>query len=118
MATSSKTDKQSAPAPTATRGGGARATIVRGAVGALAGGAAIGAATRATRGRERRRVVLGIPIPRELRPRDFDAMKLAKSIDVKDLARQIGNAAEQIEARSEDVRLLSAQAKRLSRKLT
>jgi hypothetical protein len=50
--------------------------------------------------------------------RNFDAKKLVKSVDVKDLAKQIGNAAEQIEARSEDVRMLSAQAKRLSRKLT
>jgi hypothetical protein len=68
-------------------------------------------------GRGRRPEVFGIPIPREL-GRNFDAKKLVKSVDVKDLAKQIGNAAEQIEARSEDVRMLSAQAKRLSRKLT
>jgi hypothetical protein len=71
--------------------------------------------------------VLGIPIPQELMPQNLDpkklpkpvdAKKLAKGVDVKAVVRRIGNAAEQIEARSEDVRMLSAQAKRLSRKLS
>lgn len=71
--------------------------------------------------------VLGIPIPDELNPQRFDAGKLAghvdvkrlaKNVDLKDVIRQIGNFAEQVEARSEDVRTLSAQAKRLSRRLT
>jgi hypothetical protein len=84
----------------------------------LAGSAAIGVASRAAIKHARRPRVLGVPIPRELRPGNLDPRKLAKSIDVKGLVRQIGDAAEQIEARSDDVRMLSAQAKRLSRKLT
>ena len=80
----------------------------------------------------RRPRVLGIAIPRELNNLDLkkltrnlekftsnlDPKKLTSSLDLKDLARQIGDAAEQVEARSEDVRMLSAQAKRLSRKLS
>lgn len=59
---------------------------------------------------------MGIPVPEELSPRHLE--KLARSIDLKDVSRQIGNAAEQIEARSDDLRALSGQAKRLSRKLS
>jgi hypothetical protein len=102
-----------------------RTRVAKGALGAIVGGAALGAASRMASRHARRPRVLGIPIPEELDPRNLHLKKLAKSIDLKtdrldlrDLARQIGNAAEQIEARSEDVRMLSAQAKRLSRKLT
>jgi hypothetical protein len=61
----------------------------------------------------------------DLVARNVDLKKVMKGIDAKTdridlrhLAQQIGDAAEQIEARSEDVRMLSAQAKRLSRKLS
>jgi hypothetical protein len=78
--------------------------------------------------------VLGIAVPRELMPSNLDAKKLARNLekvtsnlnpkkltsnlDLKDVVKQIGDAAEQVEARSEDLRLISAQAKRLSRKLS
>ena len=100
----------------------------------MAGGAALGAVSRVASRHARRPRVLGIPIPRELVPNNLDAKKLTRnlekltsnldpkkltsSLDLKDLVRQIGDAAEQVEARSEDVRMLSAQAKRLSRKLS
>ncbi|MGZ4168022.1 MAG: hypothetical protein ACXVR1_04270 [Solirubrobacteraceae bacterium] len=61
---------------------------------------------------------MGIPIPDELNPRHLDPKKLASNIDLKDVVRKLGNAAEQIEARSEEVRALSSQAKRLTRKLS
>jgi hypothetical protein len=110
-------------------------TIVRSAVGALVGGAAIGVAGRVAKSRSRPKL-LGIAIPNELNPQRLDASKLAKSldakkltshldvkslgkhVDVKDVIRHIGNFAEQVEAHSEDVRTLSAQAKRLSRRIT
>jgi hypothetical protein len=96
--------------------------IVKGALGALVGGAAVGGAARMASKHTRRPRVLGIPIPEELNPKNLhlnlDAKKLAKSIDVKHMLKQIGNAAEQIEARSEDVRTVSGQAKRLTRKLS
>lgn len=105
-----------------------RERIVKGALGAIIGGAAVGGAQRlATHSHHRRPRVLGISIPDELNPRhldpkklapNLDAKKLANSIDLKDVLRKIGDAAEHIEARSEDVRMLSGQAKRLTRKLS
>ena len=65
-----------------------------------------------------------MPVPRELDLRKLapkklvDPKKLGNSIDLKHVAKQIGDAAEAIEARSDDVRILSGQAKRLSRKLS
>jgi hypothetical protein len=47
-----------------------------------------------------------------------DTKKLSKNVDLKGVMRHIGNAAEQIETHSENVRMLSAQAKRLSRRLS
>jgi hypothetical protein len=47
-----------------------------------------------------------------------DTKKLSKNVDPKGVMRHIGNAAEQIETHSENVRMLSAQAKRLSRRLS
>jgi hypothetical protein len=81
--------------------------LVRGAVGAVVGGAALGAARLATHHSKRK--VLGITIPDELNPKD---------LDLKNVVRHIGNFAEQVEARSEEVRSLSAQAKRLSRRVS
>jgi hypothetical protein len=107
---------------------------VRSAVGAVVGGAALGVAGRLAN-RHSRPKVLGIPIPDELNPQRLDASKLAKTlnarklashvdvkglgknVDFKDVIRHIGNFAEQVEARSEDVRTLSGQAKRLSRRV-
>jgi hypothetical protein len=98
---------------------------VRGAVGAVVGGAALGVARLADR--RSRPKVLGIAIPDELNPQRLgagklashvDVKRLAKNVDFKDVIRQIGNLAEQVEARSEDVHMLSAQAKRLSRRIT
>jgi hypothetical protein len=121
-----------------------RSRIVKGALGAIVGGAAVGGAQRLA-SHHRRPRVLGIPIPDELNPRHLgakkltqaidpkklthaidpkklthtiDAKKLADNLDLKDMLRKIGDAAEQIEARSEDVRTLSGQAKRLTRKLS
>jgi hypothetical protein len=56
--------------------------------------------------------VLGIRIPDELNPQH-----IARDLDLKDVVRHIGNFAAQVEARSEEVRALSAQAKRLSRRV-
>jgi hypothetical protein len=89
-------------------------------VGAIVGGAIVGGAQRLA-SHSRRPRVLGITLPSELDPRHLDAKRLTNNInniDLKDLLRKIGDAAEQIEARSEDVRNLSHQAKRLTRKLT
>jgi hypothetical protein len=91
--------------------------IVRSAVGALVGGAAVGVAGRLANRRSKPKV-LGIAIPDELNPQRIDAKKLASQLDLKDVMRHIGNFAEQVEARSEDVRSLSARAKRLSRRMT
>jgi hypothetical protein len=93
-----------------------RDRIVKGALGAIVGGAAVGGAQRLV-SHQRRPRVLGIAIPTELKPH-LDPKKLANTVDLKDLLRKIGDAAEQIEARSEDVRTLSGQAKRLTRKLS
>jgi len=109
-----------------------RGTLARGAVGALVGGAALGVANRLATRRSRPKV-LGTRLPSGLDPRhasrlvrNLDARKLAphvdlghlgKDVDVKDVLRRIGDLAEQVESRSEDVRNLSAQAKRLTRRL-
>lgn len=99
--------------------------MVRGAVGAVVGGAAFGVAKLANQ-RQSRSKVLGLRIPNELKPQRLDPGKLvghvdvkrlAKDVDLKDIVRQIGNFAEQVEAHSEEVRTLSGQAKRLSRRI-
>jgi hypothetical protein len=104
-------------------------------VGAVIGGAAVGVAGHLVNRRSRPKV-LGIPIPNELNPKRLDVSKLTKGldanelashidvkklgkhIDLKDLARQIGDIAERVEVHSEDVRALSGQAKRLSRRIS
>jgi hypothetical protein len=94
---------------------------VKGALGAIVGGAAVGGAQKlASHSRRRPKGVMGITLPNELNPRHLhlDTKRLTNNIDLKDVLRKIGDAAEQIEARSEDVRNLSHQAKRLTRKLT
>jgi hypothetical protein len=107
---------------------------MRGAVGAAVGGAALAAGRLASR--DSRPKVLGVRIPKELNPQRLGAAKLVKGLDAKKLAghvdfrglakdvnlkdviRHIGNVAEQVEARSDDVRTLSGQAKRLSRRVS
>jgi hypothetical protein len=56
--------------------------------------------------------VLGIKLPRGVRNLN------AKSLNVKNLAKQIGDMAEQLEHTSEDVRNASATAKRASKSLS
>lgn len=103
-------------------------------MGAVVGGAALGVANKlANRSKPK---VLGIRIPDELNPSRFDAGKLTshvdvkrmaknvdvkrvtKNLDLKDVLKHIGDFAEQVEARSEDVRTLSGQAKRLTRRIS
>lgn len=110
--------------------------MVRGSIGALVGGAAYGASRLATNrpnasrmlstavrelrphGAEHRKFMPKNFDTRKLVPKGFDAKKVVDSLDLNELMRKIGDAAEQIEARSEDVRMISGQAKRLSRKLS
>jgi hypothetical protein len=75
----------------------------------LAGAAALGIAGRAAIKRTRRPRLLGVRLPRELTPGNFDLKRVAE---------QIGNIAERVEHASEDVRVASAQAKRVSKKLS
>jgi hypothetical protein len=79
-------------------------------VGVVVGGAADGVARLANR--HSRPKLLGIRIPDELNPQ-----RMAKDLDLEAVIRHVGNFAEHLEARSEEVRALSAQAKRLSRRL-
>ena len=83
--------------------------VAKGAVGALAGTAAIGLAGRAAIKRSRRPKVLGIKVPRGLQPNHLDVKKLAK---------QATKLADQLERTSEDVRVASQQAKRVTKKLS
>jgi hypothetical protein len=120
-----------------------RSTIMRSAVGAAVGGATIGVAGLLAKSRSKPKRT-GIRLPDELNLPRFDASKLtkgldakkltkgldakklashvdvkslAKNIDLKDLIRQVGDLAEQVEARSEEVHTLSGQAKRISRRI-
>jgi len=81
--------------------------VGRAALGAVAGGAAIGLAGRAAVKRVRKPRVLGIPLPRTMR-----------KLDMKNVAKQIGNVAEQLETTGDDVRKVSAQAKKMSKALS
>ena len=121
-----RSSRASSSASPSTNGGSnsdSRGAAVKGAI-AVAGSAALGAAASVLVKRSRRPRVLGVQIPRKLDLRRVapkkvvDPKKLASSIDLKHVIKQIGNAAEQIEARSDDVRILSGQAKRLSRQLS
>jgi hypothetical protein len=59
--------------------------------------------------KSRRPRVLGVPIPRGMSP---------GTIDLKKVAKQLGNVAEHVEKTSEDVHTASSQAKRLAKKLS
>jgi hypothetical protein len=80
------------------------ADAARGAVVAVAGAVVIALAVK--EGRKAR--VLGLRIPREFTPSGFDAKKVARRIE---------RVAAQLEKTSDDVRLASAQARRVSERL-
>ena len=88
----------------------------------LAGSVAVGAARQAASRRRHRTRVLGVAVPKELKPENLasaiDVKKLNGKVDFKDVLKRIGDVAEAIEARSDEVHTLSGQAKRLSRKLS
>jgi hypothetical protein len=81
-------------------------TVARAAAGAAVAGAGLAAAAAVKRARRPR--VLGVRVPRELSPRTLDLKKMAK---------RVGDIAERVERVSDDVRLASAQAKRATRKV-
>ncbi len=95
--------------------------VAAGALVGLAGSVAVGAATRAATRRSHRTRVLGVVIPKELTPANLvssiDVTKLSRKVSYRDVLKRIGDAAEVVEARSDEVRALSGQAKRLSRRL-
>jgi hypothetical protein len=110
VATSTKSNSTSAGTNASSNGGGGpdAGTIARGAIGVVAGAAALGLAAAAAVKHARQPRVLGIRVPRALTPGKFDLKRVAK---------QIGDIAERVEHTSEDVRVASAQAKRVSKKL-
>jgi hypothetical protein len=110
---SRKTNTSGARAPASrsnSQSNGSRvATVAKAAVGALAGSAAVGVAAYAAVKKARRPRVLGMPMPRTVSP---------GKIDLKKVAKQVGNVAERVEKTSEDVRTASAQAKRVAKNLS
>lgn len=85
----------------------------------VAGAAAAGVAGRtALRRRTQRPKVLGMSMPRQLNTGKMDPRRLARNVDPKKVVKRVGDVAGQVEARSEDVRMFSAQVKRLSKKLS
>ena len=91
--------------------------MAKAALGLIAGGAAVGLAGRAAIKRNRHPTVLGVKIPRAMVPRNIK-LKVPHGLDVKTIAKQVEQAADRLERTSEDVRFASAQAKRVSRKLS
>jgi hypothetical protein len=77
----------------------------------------VGLAGRAAVKRNRRPTVLGVKIPRRVVPRNLK-LNMPRGLDVKAIAKQVEQAADRLERTSEDVRLASAQAKRISQKLS
>jgi hypothetical protein len=91
--------------------------VAKAALGVIVGGAAVVLAGRAAVKRNRRPTVLGVKIPRRMAPRSIN-LKMPSGLDVKTIAKQVEHAADRLERTSEDVRLASAQAKRVSQKLS
>jgi hypothetical protein len=87
-------------------------TVSRAALGAVAGGAALGLAGRAMVKRARKPRVLGIPVPRGTGKLDM------KQLTLKNVAKQISDVAEQLEQTGDDVRRVSAQAKKVGKALS
>ena len=83
----------------------------------IVSGAAVGLAGRAASRRNRRPTVLGVKIPRGTAARNIK-LKMPRGLDVKTIAKQVEHAADRLERTSEDMRLASAQAKRVSQKLS
>jgi hypothetical protein len=81
------------------------------AIRVMVGVAALGWAGREVMKSRQKPKVLGVRLPR-----DFGGFDLS-SLDTRKIAKQVGRAAEQLERTSDDVRLISAQAKRLSDRL-
>jgi hypothetical protein len=77
----------------------------------------VGLAGRAAVKRNRRPTVLGVKVPRGVVPRDFK-LNVPRGLDIKAIAMQVEQAADRLERTSDDVRLVSAQAKRISQKLS
>lgn len=112
--TSSSAAKRRSSTPSRSRtqasGNGNRtADLAKGAVSALAGSAAVGMAVRAAIKRMQRPTVLGVPMPRSLKPGKLDMKKVVK---------QLGDVAERVESASDAVRNASAQTKRVTKKLS
>ena len=103
--------------PVAAKAGNGAGKIAKGALGVIVGGAAVGLAARAAVKRNRRPTVLGVKIPRAMVARNIK-LKMPRGLDVKTIAKQVEHAADRLERTSEDVRLASAQAKRVSQKLS
>jgi hypothetical protein len=77
------------------------------AIRAVVGAAALGYAVRSiTKGTGRRHQVAGVRLPREL-----------TNLDARQLAKRLSKLAAQVERASEDVRMASAQTKRVADKL-
>jgi hypothetical protein len=89
--------------------GNRAADLAKGAVSALAGSAAVGLAARAAIKRAQRPKLLGVPLPRALKPSKLDLKKVVK---------QVGDVADRVESASEGVRKASAQTKRVTKKLS
>lgn len=82
-------------------------TVGRAALGAVAGGAAIGLAGRAIVKRTRKPKLLGVPLPRGTR-----------KLKMKNVGKQISNFAEQLEQTGDDMRKASAHAKNVGKVLS
>ena len=103
--------------PVAAKAGNGAGKLAKGALAVVVGGAAVGLAGRAAVRRNRRPTVLGVKIPRGMVARNIK-LKMPRGLDVKTIAKQVEHAADRLERTSEDVRLASAQAKRVSQKLS
>jgi hypothetical protein len=78
------------------------------------GTAAVGVAARAAVRKARRPKLLGVPMPRQIKPPKVDL----KKVDLKKVAKQLGDVAERVEKTSEGVRVASSQAKRVTKNLS
>ena len=103
--------------PVAAKVGNGAGKVAKGALGVIVGGAAVGLAGRAAIKRNRRPTLLGVKIPRGMAPRNIKRKK-PRGLDIKTIAKQVEHAADRLERTSEDVRLASAQAKRVSQRLS
>jgi hypothetical protein len=109
--TAAKTRQASSSSQQSDNGGGSnKKDLARAVIGTAALGFAAGTAIK----RARQPKVLGIKVPRGLQPKKLDL----GNVDVKKLAKQVGKIADQVERTSEDVRLASQQAKRVTKKLS